>query len=220
MTNEVTNDDSATLLLIDDHPMLRNGVKQLLSMVPGLCVVGEASDGEQGVILAAELDPDLILLDLNMPGMNGLETLVRLREKALSGRVVVFSVSDHEDDVVSALKNGADGYLLKDMEPEDLLASLHQAASGKMVLSETLMPILAASLRENRQGSDRSIQQLTPRERDILKLLAQGLANKVIARKLSITESTVKVHVKHLLKKMKLKSRVEAAVWVLQEKIF
>ncbi|MCW2484228.1 two-component system response regulator NarL, partial [Candidatus Symbiopectobacterium sp. NZEC135] len=155
--------------------MLRNGVKQLLSMVPGLCVVGEASDGEQGVILAAELDPDLILLDLNMPGMNGLETLVRLREKALSGRVVVFSVSDHEDDVVSALKNGADGYLLKDMEPEDLLASLHQAASGKMVLSETLMPILAASLRENRQGSDRSIQQLTPRERDILKLLAQGL---------------------------------------------
>ncbi|MBG6248042.1 response regulator [Candidatus Symbiopectobacterium endolongispinus] len=125
------NDDSATLLLIDDHPMLRNGVKQLLSMVPGLRVVGEASDGEQGVILAAELDPDLISLDLNMPGMNGLETLVRLREKALSGRVVVFSVSDHEDDVVSALKNGADGYLLKDMEPEDLLASLHQAASGK-----------------------------------------------------------------------------------------
>ncbi|WP_291971931.1 two-component system response regulator NarL [Candidatus Symbiopectobacterium sp.] len=220
MTNEVPNDDSATLLLIDDHPMLRNGVKQLLSMVPGLRVVGEASDGEQGVVLAAELDPDLILLDLNMPGMNGLETLVRLREKALSGRVVVFSFSDHEDDVVSALKNGADGYLLKDMEPEDLLASLHQAASGKMVLSETLMPILAASLRENRQGSDRSIQQLTPRERDILKLLAQGLANKVIARKLSITESTVKVHVKHLLKKMKLKSRVEAAVWVLQEKIF
>lgn len=220
MTNEVTNDDNATLVLIDDHPMLRNGVKQLLSMVPGLRVVGEASDGEQGVILAAELDPDLILLDLNMPGMNGLETLVRLREKALSGHVVVFSVYDHEDDVVSALKNGADGYLLKDMEPEDLLASLHQAASGKMVLSETLMPILAASLRENRQGSDRSIQQLTPRERDILKLLAQGLANKVIARQLSITESTVKVHVKHLLKKRKLKSRVEAAVWVLQEKIF
>lgn len=216
----MTNEDNATLLLIDDHPMLRNGVKQLLSMSPGLSVVGEASDGEQGVTLAAQLDPDLILLDLNMPGMNGLETLSRLREQSLSGRVVVFSVSDHEDDVVSALKNGADGYLLKDMEPEDLLAALHQAASGKMVLSETLMPILAASLRENRSGSDRSIQLLTPRERDILKLLAQGLSNKVIARKLSITESTVKVHVKHLLKKMKLRSRVEAAVWVLQEKVF
>lgn len=105
------------------------------------------------------------------------------------------------------------------MEPEDLLAALHQAASGKMVLSETLTPILAASLRESRHSSDRDIQQLTPRERDILKLLAQGLSNKVIARKLTITESTVKVHVKHLLKKMKLKSRVEAAVWVLQEKV-
>ncbi|MEQ9860239.1 two-component system response regulator NarL [Pectobacterium cacticida] len=213
------NEDAATLLLIDDHPMLRNGVKQLISMDPELQVAGEASHGEQGVELAEQLDPDLILLDLNMPGMNGLETLTRLREKSLSGRIVVFSVSNHEDDVVNALKNGADGYLLKDMEPEDLLAALHQAASGKMVLSETLTPILAASLRENRHSSDRDIQQLTPRERDILKLLAQGLSNKVIARKLTITESTVKVHVKHLLKKMKLKSRVEAAVWVLQEKV-
>lgn len=113
MTNDVPNDDSGTLLLIDDHPMLRNGVKQLLSMVPGLRMVGEASDGEQGVILEEELDPDLILLDLNMHGMNGLETLVRLREKALSGRVVVFSVSDHEDDVVSALKTGPIATCLK-----------------------------------------------------------------------------------------------------------
>ena len=129
------NEDAATLLLIDDHPMLRNGVKQLISMDPELQVAGEASHGEQGVELAEQLDPDLILLDLNMPGMNGLETLNRLREKSLSGRIVVFSVSNHEDDVVNALKNGADGYLLKDMEPEDLLAALHQAASGKMVLS-------------------------------------------------------------------------------------
>lgn len=137
---------------------------------------------------------------------------------ALSGRIVVFSVSNHEDDVVSALKRGADGYLLKDMEPEELLKALHQAATGQMVLSEALTPILAASLRESRPSAERDIQQLTPRERDILKLIAQGLPNKMIARKLTITESTVKVHVKHLLKKMKLKSRVEAAVWVLQGK--
>ncbi|MEC5317742.1 two-component system response regulator NarL [Brenneria populi subsp. brevivirga] len=216
----MTHSDTATLLLIDDHPMLRNGVKQLISMEPGLRVVGEAGHGEQGLELAERLDPDLILLDLNMPGMNGQETLLRLRNQSLSGRIVVFSVSDHDDDVIDALKNGADGYLLKDMEPEDLLAALHQAAAGKMVLSETLMPVLAASLRENRGGETRNIRQLTPRERDILKLLAQGLPNKVIARKLSITESTVKVHVKHLLKKMQFKSRVEAAVWVLQENVF
>ena len=214
----MTTEEAATILLIDDHPMLRNGVKQLISMDPRLQVIAEASNGEQGVDLAEQHDPDLILLDLNMPGMNGLETLDRLRQTALSGRVVVFSVSNHEDDVVSALKRGADGYLLKDMEPEELLKALHQAAAGQMVLSEALTPVLAASLRENRPAAERDIQLLTPRERDILKLIAQGLPNKMIARKLTITESTVKVHVKHLLKKMKLKSRVEAAVWVLGNK--
>jgi two-component system nitrate/nitrite response regulator NarL len=214
----MTTEEAATILLIDDHPMLRNGVKQLISMDPRLQVIAEASNGEQGVELAELHDPDLILLDLNMPGLNGLATLDRLRQTALSGRVVVFSVSNHEDDVVSALKHGADGYLLKDMEPEELLKALHQAAAGQMVLSEALTPVLAASLRENRPAVQRDIQQLTPRERDILKLIAQGLPNKLIARKLMITESTVKVHVKHLLKKMKLKSRVEAAVWVLGNK--
>lgn len=141
----MTTETAATILLIDDHPMLRNGVKQLIGMDARLQVIAEASNGEQGVTLAEQHDPDLILLDLNMPGINGLETLDRLRQTDLSGRVVVFSVSNHEDDVVSALKRGADGYLLKDMEPEDLLKALHQAAAGQMVLSETLTPILAAS---------------------------------------------------------------------------
>ena len=208
----MSQQERATILLIDDHPMLRTGVKQLISMAPDIQVIGEASNGAQGIELAESLDPDLILLDLNMPGMNGLETLDKLREKSLSGRVVVFSVT--------ALKRGADGYLLKDMEPEDLLKALQQAAAGEMVLSEALTPVLAASLRANRATSDRDISQLTPRERDILKLIAQGLPNKMIARRLDITESTVKVHVKHMLKKMKLKSRVEAAVWVHQERIF
>ena len=210
------SDTPSTILLIDDHPMLRNGVKQLIALDASLQVIGEASNGEQGVEMATQLDPDLILLDLNMPGMNGLDTLDKMRQTALSGRIIVFSVSNNEDDVVTALKRGADGYLLKDMEPEDLLVSLRQAAAGKMVLSEALTPILAASLRENRPGNDRDIQSLTPRERDIIKLIAEGLPNKMIARRLNITESTVKVHVKHLLKKMRLKSRVEAAVWVLQ----
>lgn len=211
--------DKATILLIDDHPMLRNGVKQLLSLDTTLTVVGEAGDGIQGVKLAEELDPDLILLDLNMPGMNGFETLDQLRLRSLSGRIVVFSVSNYSDDLITALKRGADGYFLKDMEPEELLAALKQAAAGKMVVSPTLTPILAQSLREDRSEGERDIDQLTPRERDILKLIAQGLSNKMIARKLDITESTVKVHVKHLLKKMKLKSRVEVAVWVHQQRV-
>lgn len=211
-------EDAATILLIDDHPMLRSGVRQLIGMDPGLHVVAEATNGDQGILLAQEWDPDLILLDLNMPGLNGLDTLDKMRQIPLSGRIVVFSVSDHEDDVITAIKRGADGYLLKDMEPEDLLSALRQAAAGKMVLSEALMPVLAAGLRENRPGAERDVQALTPRERDILKLIAHGLPNKLIARKLDITESTVKVHVKHLLKKMNLKSRVEAAVWALQNR--
>lgn len=213
-------EEPATILLIDDHPMLRRGVKQLIGLAPDIQVIGEASSGEQGIAMAESLDPDLILLDLNMPGMNGLETLDHLRQKSLSGRIVVFTVSNLEEDVVQALKRGADGYLLKDMEPEELLVALQQAAAGEMVLSETLTPILAASLRNNRNGSERDVNQLTPREQDILRLIAQGLPNKLIARQLDITESTVKVHVKHLLKKMKLKSRVEAAVWVHQDRVF
>ena len=210
--------DQSTILLIDDHPMLRSGVKQLISLDPSLKVIGEAGDGMQGIKLAEEIDPDLILLDLNMPGMNGLETLDELRRRELSGRIIIFTVSNYSDDLVTALKRGADGYLLKDMEPEELLEALKQAAAGKMVVSPALTATLAISLRENRAHSDDNLITLTPRERDILDLIAQGLANKMIARKLDITESTVKVHVKHLLKKLNLKSRVEAAVWILQQK--
>ncbi|GLR10520.1 two-component system response regulator NarL [Mixta theicola] len=213
------HDDAATILLIDDHPMLRNGVKQLISLDSQLKVIAEAGNGEQGLALAEQLDPDLILLDLNMPGINGLETLDLLRRIDLSGRIVVFTVSNDEEDVVSALKRGADGYLLKDMEPETLLTSLHQAAAGQLVLSETLTSVLISSLRETPPATQRDLQQLTRREQDILRQIARGLPNKTIARKLNITESTVKVHVKHLLKKLQLKSRVEAAVWYLQHKM-
>ncbi|CAK9885802.1 MAG: Nitrate/nitrite response regulator protein NarL [Candidatus Erwinia impunctatus] len=210
------NSETATILLIDDHPLLRNGVKQLIALDPRLQVIAEAGNGADGMALAASHDPDLILLDLNMPGMNGLDTLLQLRTLELSGRIVVFTVSDHEDDVINAIRRGADGYLLKDMEPEALLNSLHQAAAGQMVLSDALTNLLVAALREDRASEHRTTDTLTRRERGILQLIAQGMTNKAIARKLSITESTVKVHVKHVLKIMKLRSRVEAAVWVLQ----
>lgn len=217
---EITNimNEKSTILLIDDHPMLRSGVKQLISLEPSLLVIGEAGDGITGIKIAEEQDPDLILLDLNMPGMNGFETLDELRKRELSGRIILFTVSNYGDDLVSALKRGADGYLLKDMEPEELIVALKEAASGKMVVSPTLTSVLAESLRDNRPQTDNNLLSLTPRESDILDLISQGLSNKMIARKLDIAESTVKVHVKHLLKKLNLKSRVEAAVWVLQQK--
>ncbi|MDT8879303.1 two-component system response regulator NarL [Halomonas saccharevitans] len=210
--------DPATLLIIDDHPLLRRGVTQLLELEDDLSLAGETGEPEEGVRLAGELDPDLVLLDLNMPGMDGIETLKRLRQEGFAGRIVMFTVSDHEEDVVAALRAGADGYLLKDMDPDDMIRQLRQAALGRMVISESLTALLAEALRSQRsQPATPDIHSLTQREREILRELAAGLSNKLIARQLDITEGTVKVHVKHLLKKLNLRSRVEAAVWAVQE---
>jgi two-component system nitrate/nitrite response regulator NarL len=207
----------ATILLIDDHPLLRKGVKQLIELDDELKVIAEASNAIDGIKLAKETEPDLILLDLNMPNINGIETLKMLRDEEVASRVIVFTVSDNEEDVVAALKAGADGYLLKDMEPEELLASLHQAALGKVVISDKLTTLLAQALQSGRSNNKSDTSSLTPREKQIIKLIAGGLPNKLIARKLNITEGTVKVHVKHLLKKLHLRSRVEVAVWAVQE---
>jgi two-component system nitrate/nitrite response regulator NarL len=209
----------ATIILIDDHPLLRKGVKQLVDLDDDLSIVGEASNGQQGLQIATEIDPDLILLDLNMPELNGLETLKLLRNAHVTSRIIVFTVSDNEEDVIAALKAGADGYLLKDMEPEDLLNSLNQAATGKVVISDKLTTLLAQALQSDRCSKRSNANSLTPREKQIIKLIALGLPNKLIAKKLSITEGTVKVHVKHLLKKLQLRSRVEVAVWAVQENL-
>jgi two-component system nitrate/nitrite response regulator NarL len=209
-------DSTSTVLLVDDHPLLRKGVSQLLELEDDIEVVGEAADGMSAVQQALLLDPDLILLDLSMKGMDGIETLVALRDADVSARIVVFTVSDDRSDVVSALKSGADGYLLKDTEPEELVNNIRSACSGKMVLSAQLAEVLAMSLREDDKPQGRTLESLTRRELQILKYIAEGLSNKLIGRKLDIAEATVKVHVKHLMKKLGFRSRVEAAVWLVE----
>ena len=207
-------DDRARILLVDDHPMMRKGVVQLLEFEDDLEVVGEAGSGEEALRMAAELEPDMILLDLNMKGMTGLDTLRALRENGEDARIVVFTVSDDRNDVINVLRAGADGYLLKDMEPERLLEHIRQAATGQLTISPQLTQVLAQALR----GDDRpkGIEELTDRERQILRQLAHGYSNKMIARKLDITEGTVKVHVKRVLHKLGMRSRVEAAVWAVE----
>ncbi|MDG4551344.1 MAG: two-component system response regulator NarL [Candidatus Contendobacter sp.] len=209
-------DEIQTVLVIDDHPLMRKGILQLIAMEDSLRVVGEAGNGHQGLELARRLQPDLILLDLNMRGLSGLDTLKALKAADLDARVIILTVSDHEDDVVAALRAGADGYLLKDMEPEDVLDSLKVAAQGRMALGERVAEILADALRHESQPRPANSARLTERERDILSLIAVGHSNKLIARELKITEGTVKVHVKHLLRKLDLASRVEAAIWAVK----
>ncbi len=207
-------EDSANrILVIDDHPLFRKGVAQLIAMDPELQFAGEASSGEEGVELARQVEPDLILLDLHMKGMDGIATLGALRAAGIDARIVLLTVSDAPEDLINAIRAGADGYLLKDMEPEELLGRIRESLFGRMVISESLNSLLAQALRQEAQAAQRSLAALTARETAILRCLAHGLSNKLIGRELSITEGTVKVHVKNLLKKLGFRSRVEAAVW-------
>ena len=203
----------ARILLVDDHPMMRRGIRQLLELEDDFLIVGEANNGEEALSLIDSLQPQLILLDNNMPQMNGVETLKRLRQVSYAGKILLFTVSDAEKDVRDALRFGADGYLLKDMEPEKLIQQVREALQGELVISPTLTRVLAQALREP-QGAPQV--ELTERERQVLKMIAGGNSNKMIGRKLGITEGTVKVHVKNLLHKLGLRSRVEAAVWAME----
>lgn len=212
----MTSNPVYSVLLVDDHPLFRRGVAQLVEDDSNFSLAGEASSAKEGIELAESLDPDVILMDLNMKEMNGIEALAELRKKGVTAVIVIFTVSNAEKDILAAMKSGADGYLLKDCEPEDLMEKLRLAATGKSVLDDELVQIVTHALREDKPTPPSSKSMLTAREKDILDLLAACKSNKVIANELGITDGTVKVHVKNLLRKLNLKSRIEAAVWALE----
>ncbi len=210
------NDETRqNILIIDDHPLFRKGLIQLIQSAAEFTIVGEASGGNDGIALALSLQPDMILLDLNMKDMSGIEVLKALKAKELDSRIIMLTVSDNADDLAAAIRAGADGYLLKDMEPEDLLANIRAGAMGKMTLNDKLTGMLARALNDGNRPKSTGEAGLTEQEEKILELISTGKSNKLIAHNLGITEGTVKVHVKHLLKKLNLKSRVEAALWAL-----
>lgn len=207
-----------SILIIDDHPLIRRGIRDLVTMDDNFHVVADTDNGIDGLKLAIDLKPDIILLDLNINGESGLETLITMKDADVESRIIILTVSDNEKDIVDTLRAGADGYLLKDMEPEDMLLQLNQAANGHMTLSPKISALVIRGLHEEKLSASRNKIALTTREGQILKLISKGLSNKHIARKLDIAEGTVKVHVKNLLKKLNLRSRVEAAVWVIENK--
>lgn len=211
--------NASSVVIIDNHPLFRQGIRQLLALEPGLEVVAEASNGEEGIPLVLQHKPDLVLLDLNMKGLGGLKTLEAIKSHRPETMVVILTVSDASNDLVDTIRAGANGYLLKDMEPEALLLCIKDAVAGKTVISAELTGQLAKALHQESTAKNRSVKELTEREMQILRGLADGKSNKLIARDLDITEGTVKVHVKNLLQKLNFHSRVEAAIWVVSNKI-
>ena len=200
------------VMIVDDHPLMRRGVRQLLELDPGFEVVAEAGDGASAIDLANRLDIDVILLDLNMKGMSGLDTLNALRRDGVTAQIIILTVSDASSDVFALIDAGADGYLLKDSDPEVIRAG----AKGSKVFSERVNQYLRE--REMFGAEEDPFSVLTERELDVLHELAQGLSNKQIASVLNISEQTVKVHIRNLLRKLNVRSRVAATILFLQQR--
>jgi two-component system nitrate/nitrite response regulator NarL len=204
---------SLNIILIDDHTLFREGLVGLLSR-RDIHVLAAVGTGHEGLRLATELEPDVILLDMRMPEMDGMDVLRQLRQRGFTKPVAMLTTSSDERDLVESLRSGAQGYLLKDMEPDQLVVALRDIVAGKTVVAPDLAPVLARVVQGESitpvQGSP--FAKLTPRENEILVLLAEGQSNKVIARNLGISDGTVKLHVKSILRKLGVHSRVEAAV--------
>jgi two-component system nitrate/nitrite response regulator NarL len=202
------------VVLVDDHALCRNGLTDLLHHRGNIQVVAALGDPEQVAGVLREHNPDLLVLDLRMPTTDGLTLLRRLRAEGCTTPVLILTMSDSEADLSAALRAGARGYLLKDMEPEDVIAAIERAARGELAVAPAMTAKLAQMLQSGGKGSDRKglLDSLTERERQILDHLARGESNKAIARTLDISHDTVKLHVRHILAKLNLSSRVEAAV--------
>ena len=205
------------VLLIDDHTLVRKGLEQLLES-RGVEIVASVGSGSEGIEQVQLLKPEIILLDMKMPEMNGTETLKQLRALGITIPILMLTMSREEHDLQAALRNGAQGYLLKDMDPEDLVPALQDALRGNNVVAKELIGSLtrlvqgpSAKAVEKPPSTD-LLSALTPRELEILKHVAEGQSNKAIGRALDITDGTVKLHVKSILRKLSVRSRVEAAV--------
>ena len=205
-----------SILLVDDHSLFRRGMAALLTSDPGLAVIGQAGDAGEAVRLARQHRPDVILLDNHLPGATGIQALADLRAAAPEARVLMLTVSEDTADLRAALRNGANGYLIKSMEGDELSAAIRRCRDGQTVISQQMTGKLVDALQGNdaNGAANEPLSQLSPREREVLEQIARGASNKEIARTLDIAETTVKIHVQHILRKLGLASRVQAALYL------
>ena len=209
-----------SIILIDDHTLFRSGIKALLARQADCEVVGEAADGLSGVKLVEQHKPDVVLLDLDMPVMNGREALAQILSSQPQQTVVMLTVSEDSEDLTEGMRLGARGFLLKNINADFLVDAIKKAANGDNVFSPEMTARLVQSLIQPQAAAPTSVlDSLTPRELEILGHLAAGHSNKIIARKLDLAESTIKVHVQNILRKLELSSRVQAAVFAVQHKV-
>lgn len=211
------------LLVVDDHPLFRRGLVSLLSQDSRFSVVGEAGDIGEAFRILSHQEPDLLLLDNHLPGVKGVEAIASLKQGHENLRILMLTVSEDEDDLANALQNGADGYLLKTLESDQLCEAIVKVAEGQSVVSPEMMSKLVSALRqpsvpsaiESDNGHPlKVLERLSPREMEIFLLIAKSLSNKHIARDLDIAETTVKIHIQHIFKKLEMTSRVQVAVLV------
>lgn len=214
----MTQEPRIRVLLIDDHTLFRSGIKALLQRQPGFEVVGEAGDALEGVKRAKTLRPDVVLLDIHMPGITGREAVGLVSDEAPDARILMLTVSEDVEDLLQALRAGAHGYLLKNIETDYLVNAIRSAVDGESVMSPQMTSKLMKSVSAAAPASAPPVdkERLSPREREILAFLARGASNKEIARSLDLAESTVKIHVQNILKKLNLLSRVQAAVYAVE----
>ncbi|MGV9428325.1 response regulator [Streptomyces sp. NPDC003656] len=206
--------DPIKVLLVDDHQVVRRGLRTFLEVQDDIEVVGEAADGAEGVALAEELRPEIVLMDVKMPGTDGIEALRRLRELANPARVLIVTSFTERRTVVPALRAGAAGYVYKDVDPDALAAAIRSVHAGHVLLQAEVADALL-SQEENNPGQGRG-GSLTEREREVLGLIADGRSNREIARALVLSEKTVKTHVSNILMKLDLADRTQAALWAVR----
>lgn len=205
------------VLLVDDHDIVRMGLRGFLSGYDDIEIAGEAANGQQAVELAAELAPDIILMDMVMPVMDGIQAIQTIRDQKLRGNIIVLTSFATDDKVFPAIKSGAMGYLLKDSAPEDLLKAIRKVHKGEPSLAPDIARKLLAEISLPDKPETPTPEPLTPREVDILRLVAQGKSNKIIAEEVFVSEATVRTHMTNILSKLHLANRVQATLYALRE---
>ncbi|GAB2900752.1 response regulator [Uliginosibacterium flavum] len=209
--------EKINILLVDDHSLFRSGIRLLLQGEDDFCIVGEASDGLEAVKCAHQMKPDMVLLDLNLPNLSGLEALRIIKEDFPECSVLMLTVSEDATQLAAALRSGADGYVLKNAEASFLVAAIRKVMLGESVVSPELTRKLVEQLREggNVAGTSRDFGGLTLREKEVVQFVARGESNKMIARHLDLSESTIKIHMQNILRKLGLNSRVQIAIYAI-----